>query len=189
MEKDMQADYARLEEYLCDMIAEEQLKLGYERETIRFYSPCGSIGHVLNLSDRSAPNVCRKLETFGAFTKETLGEVEISSSGERICFLIPAKGAEYVHKSGKEYPFLKELIECFGRHDITLSAVQQVFDRWSGNVRCIHIGNEEFDDVLYFESGEPDPYFYCVKFDEGHAFYHRFLKADFEELFGSTANL
>lgn len=190
MEKGVQTGYARLKDYLCDMIAEEQLKLGYEKETIRFYSPCSSIGHVLGLSDRSDENVCRKLAAFGGFAKETLGEVQGSrAGGGRICFLIPAKGAEYVHENGREYPFLKELIVCFGRHDITLSDVRQIFERWSGNVRCIHIGNDEFDDVLYFENGEPDPYFYCVKFDEGHAFYHRFLKADFEELFGDLKNL
>lgn len=190
MQEGTQAGYARLKDYLCDMIAEEQLKLGYERETLRFYSPCSSIGHVLNLSDRSGKNVCQKLEAFGGFVRETLGEVQISRcSDERVCFLIPAQGAEYVHENGREYPFLEELIACFEQHDITLSAVRQVFERWSGDVRCIHIGNEEFDDVLYFERGKPDPYLYCVKFDEGHAFYHRFLKADFEELFGSLQNL
>lgn len=179
-----QTDYERLLNYLCDMIAEEQLKLGYAEETIRFYVPCGSIGHVLGLSDRSEESVCRRLAAFGAFAKETLGEVQTGCKGGRICFLIPAKGAKYVHESGKEYPFLKELIACFGRHDIKLSDVRRVFENHAGDVRCIHIGNDEFDDVLYFESGEPDSYYYCVKFDEGHAFYHRFLKADFEEMFG-----
>ena len=57
MNRQDEADYTALKEYLCDMILEEQLKLGYERETIRFYSPSSSIGHVLKLSDRSKPAV------------------------------------------------------------------------------------------------------------------------------------
>ena len=44
MNRQDEADYTALKEYLCDMILEEQLKLGYERETIRFYSPSSSIG-------------------------------------------------------------------------------------------------------------------------------------------------
>ena len=61
MNRQDEADYTALKEYLCDMILEEQLKLGYERETIRFYSPSSSIGHVLKLSDRSKPAVLAAL--------------------------------------------------------------------------------------------------------------------------------
>ena len=98
MNRQDEADYTALKEYLCDMILEEQLKLGYERETIRFYSPSSSIGHVLKLSDRSKPAVLAALDGFGAYAADTLGEVAVSgASGGRICFLIPAAGAEYVH--------------------------------------------------------------------------------------------
>ena len=61
MNRQDEADYTALKEYLCDMILEEQLKLGYERETIRFYSPSSSIGHVLKLSDRSKPAHMRRI--------------------------------------------------------------------------------------------------------------------------------
>ena len=74
MNRQDEADYTALKEYLCDMILEEQLKLGYERETIRFYSPSSSIGHVLKLSDRSKPAVLAALEGFGAYAADTLGE-------------------------------------------------------------------------------------------------------------------
>lgn len=37
----------RLLDYLSDMVLEEQLKLGYERETIRFYLPVSSVEHIL----------------------------------------------------------------------------------------------------------------------------------------------
>ena len=115
MNRQDEADYTALKEYLCDMILEEQLKLGYERETIRFYSPSSSIGHVLKLSDRSKPAVLAALEGFGAYAADTLGEVAVSgASGGRICFLIPAAGAEYVHAHGVAHPFLKDLIDWCG---------------------------------------------------------------------------
>lgn len=185
MEERRQADYRRLEAYLCDVVLEEQLKLGYERETIRFYSPCASVGHILHLEDRTCESVHRALLPFRDYVKDTLGDIKVSKcSGERVCFLIPETGVTYVHENWRNRPFLEDLIACFQRHGITLSDVKQVFLKWSEEVRCIHIGSDEVDDVLYFENGEPDSYRYCVKFDAEHASYHRFLKEDYEELFG-----
>lgn len=190
MEMHTQADYDRLRDYLCDMILEEQLKLGFEKETIRFYSPCASVGHVLGLKERSLENVMQALETFGSYATDTLGEIQVSRcSGERICFLVPAQGAVYVHEHWKANPFLEELISCFSKHGITLQDVQRVFNGWSDSAKCVHIGSNEFDDVFFFADGKPDNYRYCVKFDEGHAFYHRFLKEDFEELFAEEGGM
>lgn len=184
------ADYDRLCAYLCDMILEEQLKLGYEKETIRFYSPCTSIGHILGMKGCTCAEVIEALNGFTAYAKETLGEVQISRcSGGRICFLIPAKGAAFVHENWGENLFLAELVECFCRHGISQSDVLAVFKKYSEQVVCIHIGSDDFDDVLYFADGKPDEYRYCVKFDAGHAFYHRFLKEDFEELFSEERGM
>lgn len=185
-----QADYDRLKSYLCDMILEEQLKLGYERETIRFYSPCASIGHVLGLQERTSENVMQALEGFENYVADTLGEVKVSRcSGERVCFLIPAKGATYVHEHCSSNPFLEELIACFSKHGTTLQDVQRLFAKWSDKAKCMHIGSNEFDDVFFFEDGIPDAYRYCVKFDAGHAFYHRFLKEDFKEFFAEERSM
>lgn len=184
MEHSTQADYERLKDYLCDMILEEQLKLGYEKETIRFYSPYASIGHILHLTDNTYEKVSEALVPFGNYAKDTLGEIGISKcSGKRLCFSVPAKGAQYVHENWKENPFLEDLIACFRRHGITMKDVKNVFEKWSEDVCCDTVGNEEFDAVFYFKNGIPDAYWYCVKFDEGHAFYHRFRKEDFKELF------
>lgn len=190
MEMHTQADYGRLRDYLCDMVLEEQLKLGFEKETIRFYSPCASVGHVLGLKERSFENVMQALGAFGSYATDTLGEIQISRcSGERICFLIPAQGAVYVHEHWNANPFLEELISCFSKHGITLQDVQRVFTGWSDCAKCVHIGSNEFDEVFFFADGQPDNYWYCVKFDEGHAFYHRFLKEDFEELFAEERGM
>lgn len=181
----MRAGYDRLRDYLFDMILEEQLKLGYEREMIRFYSPAASVSNILACGHRSGEEIAERLSAFGDYVECTLGAVDISlCSGDRICFLIPADGARYVHEHCEAHPFLVDLIQCFAGCGVTRQKVLGVFGKWSENVRCIHIGSDEFDDVLYFEDGRPDAYRYCVKFDDGHAFYHRFLKEDFEEFLG-----
>lgn len=185
-----QADYDRLKSYLCDMILEEQLKLGYEKETIRFYSPYTSVGNVLGLQERTSEDVMQALAEFESYVADTLGEVKVSRySGKRVCFLISAQGATYVHEHSGANPFLEELISCFSKHGTTREEVQKLFTKWSENARCIHIGSNEFDDVFFFEDGIPDAYRYCVKFDVGHAFYHRFLKEDFEELFAEERGM
>lgn len=205
MNEDMWAGYERLREYLYDVILEEQMKLGYERETIRFYSPAASVAHILYIESGDWEALAEALKLFDAYVKETLGTIKVSRcSGERICFLIPAEGAAYVHENRKESPFLAELIAWFagnGHHaelgmtveadasgqgtsgERMLAEVRAIFEKWSDDVRCIHIGSDEFDDVLYFGNGVPDSYRYCVKFDAGHASYHRFLKEDFDEFF------
>ena len=92
-----------------------------------------------------------------------------------------------MHAHGVAHPFLKDLIDCFGRHDVTREQVWELFRHYSKSARIIEIKSDEFDYVCYFEDGNPDSYLYCVKFDEGHAFYHRFLKEDFEEVFGEAS--
>lgn len=185
-----QEDFERLRNYLCDMVLEEQLKLGFERETIRFYSPCASIGHILGKKECTCEAVMKELEVFGTHVADTLGEIKISRySGERICFLIPVQGTVYVHEHWNRNSFLEELIDCFKNHGITLSDVQSIFEKFSKRVECMQMRNHEFDAVLFFADGIPDQYRYCVKFDAGHAFYHRFLKEDFEELFAEERSM
>ncbi len=40
-------NYALLEKVICETIKEEQIKLGYEKETIRLYYPMGSLANIL----------------------------------------------------------------------------------------------------------------------------------------------
>ena len=40
-------NFSRLEQNICDVIKEEQIKLGYQSETIRLYYPLGSLNNFL----------------------------------------------------------------------------------------------------------------------------------------------
>ena len=66
-------------------------------------------------------------------------------------------------------------------HHATVEQVIDLFREYSHKV-CIRRmpANEEFDYLVYFEDGEPDAFFYCLKAEHGHVTYHRFTKADFE---------
>ena len=181
-------DYGRLCGYLCDMVLEEQLKLGYERETIRFYLPCSSVAHILGIAERDGREVLPALSGFLSYAKDSLGDVRVSlSEGDRICFRIPAEGAAYVHEKLEAPPFLRELVACFAGHDVTPERVCALFSRWSAHVRCESADWEGVDLVFYFEDGIPDEFRYCVTFDEGHASYHRYLREDYEGLLGEES--
>ena len=40
-------NFIALEKVICDTIKEEQIKLGYQKETIRLYYPMSSLVHIL----------------------------------------------------------------------------------------------------------------------------------------------
>lgn len=61
-----------------------------------------------------------------------------------------------MHAHGVAHPFLKDLIDCFGRHDVTREQVWELFRHYSESARIIEIKSDEFDDVCYFEDGNPD---------------------------------
>lgn len=42
-------EYKLLEEILADLILEEQAKLGYRKESIRFYFPLSSLRHIFKM--------------------------------------------------------------------------------------------------------------------------------------------
>lgn len=175
-------NYNMLEKVICDTIKEEQIKLGYEKETIRLYYPMRSLAHILeeNIADSQSMD-----EALGAFVKkveEKLGKLQISHNGDRYCILIPPSGAAYVNETYADNPFLTSFIDVVKKHDCTLEQVMEVFRNFSDLVECTKYESDEFDYIIYFKDKKEDDYRYCIKFDYGHTSYHRFLRKDFEAL-------
>ena len=48
------------------------------------------------------------------------------------------------------HPFLKDLIDCFGRHDVTREQVWELFRHYSKSARIIEIKSDEFDDAVSY---------------------------------------
>lgn len=180
-------NYSMLEKVICDTIKEEQIKLGYEKETIRLYYPMRSLAHILeeNIEDQQ-----RMDEALGAFIKKVenkLGKLQVSHDGDRYCILIPPSGAAYVNEAYDDNLFLTAFIEVIKKHDCTLEQVLEVFHTFSDQVECMKYESDEFDYIIYFKDNKADDYRYCIKFDYGHTSYHRFLKRDFEALMEEAA--
>ena len=68
------------------------------------------------------------------------------------------------------------------RLEVSLDDILAVFHRFSDSVTCERIeGSDEFDYLIYFTSGVPDGFRYCIKLeDDGCASYHRFIREDYE---------
>ena len=178
---DKTPDFTPLLNNLADMIKEEQLKLGYMRETIRLYYPLRSLC-VLLKADASEEEMDRILSHLASSGDNMLGDIGVTRNGDRYCFSVPPEGGEYVHLHMKNTEFLEEFIGTIGRHGITMDDVMAVFRKYSDNVSVERSGTDEFDYVVSFDNGIPDSYYYCIKDEGAHITYHRFTKEDYEEM-------
>lgn len=172
-------DSGKLEKNLIDLIKEEQVKLGYRKESLRLYYPLRTLNHFYGSSD-TPEEMQKRLAEFVHTVGQTLGTVRVSHRGERFCFEIPEQGSEYVHLKMKENEFIVRLVELVGRHGTTMEQIRALFEAQAAPVVITPMDSEEFDVMIRFAEGE-DPYYYCFK-DEGcHIIYHRFLPGDYEE--------
>lgn len=170
--------YAALERMLINSIKEVQMKLGYEKESIRFYYPEKALLKILRAGE-SDEDRKKALKEFKVFVKDRLGEVKITKSQERFCFRIPPEGVQYVSEQEEENGFLREFIETIEKPHIQLEDIKHVFFKYSdGNYVCESCDGEECDFILYFKDPTMDSYRYFIKFHENHATYHRFLSED-----------
>lgn len=166
-----------LEQMISQMIVEQQIKLGYVRETVRLYLPASTLEGVLQTSELKEP-----LKKFCHEVEPRLGKVLISHEGTRYCIAIPPEGGAYVHEHIAATDFLVALIDLFRYHGVVIEDVKKLFSRFSAHYVCEKQAGEEFDYLLYFEDKTIDEYYYLVKFDGEHASYHRFTEHDVREL-------
>jgi hypothetical protein len=67
-------DYSKLTNNIKDLITEQQLKLGYDRETVRLYYPLSSLNRFLG-AKCSVEEMTEALNEFSSATADTLGGV------------------------------------------------------------------------------------------------------------------
>ena len=182
MERRADMQVAALERMLINSIKEVQMKLGYEKEAIRFYYPEKALLRILQAGDLD-DDIKKALKEFKAYVKDRLGEIKITKSQERFCFLIPPEGVQYVSEQEEENGFLREFIETIEKPGVQLEDIKNVFSRYSdGRYICERCDGEECDYILYFEDSDKDSYRYFIKFHEDHGTYHRFLSEDVKDM-------
>lgn len=175
-------DTNRLINNILDVIKEQQIKLGYRKESIRLYYPLASLNRLLGTNYDSA-EMQAYMEKYFADYETNLGKVEVSNSNGRFCINLPEKTSEYVHENTPDSGFLYDFIDLFRQHGVVVEEVRELFCKYSDDVCFECLENSEFDYVLYFKNGEPDSYVYCITEEGAHISYHRFTPEDYKDLF------
>ncbi len=174
-------NYNRLEQNIVDMVKEEQAKLGYCSETVRFYYPLQSLNQLLQ-TELDTEAMMEMLVHFFALRSDKYGAVEVSEKNQRFCVKMPPKAADYIHETTSDTEFIVELVNVFRDHNSTLDDVVELFKSYSNNVAIEKKSNEEFDYLIYFADGKPDDYRYLISCHHGHMTYHRFMIEDYDEM-------
>lgn len=173
--------FRKLEKNICDVIREDQIKLGYRSETMRLYYPLESLNRLVGM-ELDIPEMYGELEDFCEEVEPRFGRVVISNSRERFCLTFPPQTAEYVHDKLPRDQFLEDFIAVIAEHGCTPEDVLAVFSRYSKQVHLEKLSGEEFDYLVYFADGRPNDYRYCLTAEGCHMTYHRFTPEDYEEM-------
>lgn len=170
-----------LKENIIDIIKEEQIKLGYRKETIRLYYPLASLNTLLG-TQLDHKNMLDCLNSYFGENKDIFGDVDVSYKGDRFCLCLSDKASEYVHNNTEQSGFLYDFINTIGKHDVTIDNILCIFKQYSKDVHFEKMENEDFDYLIYFENGIPDSYRYCINEEGHHLIYHRYTKLDYYRL-------
>ena len=173
-------NFDKLEKNITDAIEEQQLKLGYLKETVRLYYPLSSLNRFLGTACGEM-EMMELLQKFVTAVESRLGNIKISNNGERFCIAIPPAGAEYIHNNLDYEGFLADLIRIVGTHGCAFQEVLEQFYKYSDCVYVEEVHNGEFDYLVYFEDGKPDNYRYCFTVETNHVIYHRYTPEDYAD--------
>lgn len=169
-----------LERNIADIIAEQQIKLGYRSETVRLYYPLISLNRFLG-REYTIDQMHEILSEFCKAVEPRLGKIKISNEKERFCFAIPPEGNAYIHDHMGDGGFIKDFIKAIEKHGCTIDDLVKIFRQYADHVHVEKINQGDFDYLVYFEDGIPDNFRYCIT-DEGcHMIYHRFTQEDYRD--------
>jgi len=173
-------NFSRLEQNICDVLKEEQIKLGYCKETIRLYYPLSSLNNFLKVN-LSLEQMQKVMKDFSDYFEGKIAHVDVTNRGERFCLCLSPEVSEYVYSNTDKDGFLYDFVNTVSRHEVTLDEIVSQFRKYSEHVCLEKVSNGEFDYLIYFEDGVPDSFRYCLS-DEGHHFtYHRYTIEDYTE--------
>lgn len=167
-----------------EQVREALIKLGYSRESMRFYYPLSSLNAILGSKEETLEDLKGLLEkAFQAEDKE-LGILGFALSKERMEVTVSKEGVEYVYRSAKEPSFLEDFIDLFRKDcHADIENIKALFAEYDKDYICKKMPKgEDFDYVCYFSDPQLDTYYYCIKEEMGHTIYHRFSKEDYRLL-------
>ncbi len=176
----MKPDYKELEKNICYVIKEQHIKLGFSDNSRWLYYPLSALNHLMGI-DCDITGMEEVLKGFFDYAEDRLGPGKATCKGERFCLHMDPKASVYVRDNVPEEPFLVELIDTLEKHGTTMEQVVDVFRKYSDKVHAELADSDEFDMLVYFEDGEPDPFVYCLADEMGHVTYHRMIMSELKE--------
>lgn len=169
----------RLCQNLIDVIIESHMKLKYSENSIGIHYILPSLGHFLNCSP-TREEILPKLQAALSECSETLGAVRISETDKGYCCTVSKEGVRWIHENITPSAFCVEFFALIRSRDYSIEDMIALFQKHSDKVHAEHItDNDEFDWLLYFEDGTPDPYWYCFNTMDLCVTYHRYTKDDY----------
>lgn len=175
------SSYETLQKYMIDFIQEQQLKIGYRKETLRIYYFLSSLNHYI-ARQFTIEEMVEYLKGFCDYAKPLLGAITITHREERFCFTIPEEGTEAVHQLPLHNDFLPRLLHTVSQHGCTMNDVLAVFQDTPYTLSVQQLTGEDFDCLIYFQDDPFDNYRYCFKQEGEHLTYHRFTPEDYRDL-------
>lgn len=175
-----------LERHIIDTIKEWQIKIGYLPGDMRLYYPAQSLAGLLKPEGQETLETA--LAAFAEAVEPRLGKVSISHGKGKYCLDIPSGGCAYVAEHVPEPEFLKRFLKAVTAPGADLEQVRACFSRFAGEKDISFAEEEGVEEdggrAFYFEAYDPDPYVYCVEWNEFGATYHRFTRREYEGLKG-----
>ena len=175
-------NFSKLKKNIIDVIKEQQIKLGYRKESVRLYYPLQSLNRLLG-TDLNESEMKSVLNAFAECVKEELGSIGISCENKRFCFFLPEEASEFIYSHTDQNGFLYDFISTVSKHNVSVDEIIGVFKKYTDCVHVEKINNGEFDYLIYFENGEPDDYRYCLTVEGEHIIYHRFTLEDYKDFY------
>ena len=176
----MKPNYDELEKNIYYVIKEQHIKLGFSDNSRWLYYPLSALNHLMG-TDCDITGMEEVLKGFFDYAKDRLGPGKATHKGERFCLHMDPQASIYVRDNVPEEPFLVELIDTLDNHRTTMEQVVEVFRRYSDKVHAEQADSDEFDMLVYFEDGQPDPFVYCLADEMGHITYHRMIMSELKE--------
>ena len=175
-------NFSALKNNIIDVIKESQIKLGFSSNEANLNYPLDSLNNLLRIN-YTVDELENALNEFTDHIKNELGSINVANDQNNFCITIPVEGVKYINEKIKAHPFLTEFIGLLKSNcNVTIDDILRVFNKYSDNVECIEVNNDEFNYLVCFKGGIPDNFRYFIDIDLGHATYHRLTPSDYESL-------
>ena len=167
-----------LTRHLLASLQEFGCKLKLPPMPMTLYYPAATLARLAGVTPDALPEA---LDRYAAAIAEPYGALSWHWEPDGRCALCLPAGLAEAAAHLPENPFLTALVELCGTPGATAEDAFRLFGRFGVPLRKTMPPGGEFDEMLWFASGEPDRFRYCFRREGGQLSYHRFEPEDLPE--------